>query len=385
MDSSSVSFRDYQGNKKMFPSSQTDPEPEPDSPGGSVADNRVIPPRNASGIEVASSWWSSLKRFFGFRGGESHLREMIGEIIDEIEEQGESEEGITPISADERLMLSNILQLRYLSCRDVMVPRADIIAVDIGMPLSELMDRMTEAGHSRMPVYRETLDDAVGMVHIKDVLQFARQQDAEGKSLGDSGLSGSLQSLVRRVLIVSPSMRAMDLLLEMRLSRVHMALIVDEFGGIDGLVTIEDLVEEIVGEIEDEHDINDGPGLYLRPDGSFIADARCEIEELESQTGPVLSEEEKQENIDTLGGLVFWLADRVPESGEIIRHDHSDLCFEVLDADGRRIKKLRVWNVPPQSPGLMNLTQTGLKSLTIAQQDESENDQDISSSSGNGV
>ncbi|WP_343564523.1 hemolysin family protein [Kiloniella sp. b19] len=365
----------------MLSSSQTDPEPEPGSPGVSVTDNRVLSPQNASRPEAASGWWSSLKRFFGFRGGESHLRETIGEIIDEIEEQGESEEDITPISADERLMLSNILQLRYLSCSDVMVPRADIIAVDIETPLSELMDRMTEAGHSRMPVYRETLDDAVGMVHIKDVLQFARQQDAEGKSLGDSGLAGSLQSLVRRVLIVAPSMRAMDLLLEMRLSRVHMALIVDEFGGIDGLVTIEDLVEEIVGEIEDEHDTNDGPGLYLRPDGSFIADARCEIEELEDQIGSILSEEEKHEDIDTLGGLVFWLADRVPESGEIIRHDHSDLCFEVLDADARRIKKLRVWNVPPQSPSLMTLAQAGLKPLTTAQQDDSEDARASSSSS----
>ncbi len=296
-------------------------------------------------------WWATLRRVFRFKSGESRLRETIGEIIDEIEEQGESEEDITPIREDERFMLSNILQLRHLSCRDVMVPRADILAVDIETPLCDLIDRMTEAGHSRMPVYRETLDDVVGMVHIKDVLRFVRQHDLGGEN---GRLAGNLHTLVRRALVVAPSMRAMDLLLDMRLSRVHMALIVDEFGGIDGLVTIEDLVEEIVGEIEDEHDTEAGPGLDLRPDGSFIADARCEIGELEKQIGSLLSEDEKQEDIDTLGGLVFWLADRVPEKGEIIRHDHSDLCFEVLDADARRIKKLRVWNVPPQSPGLMS-------------------------------
>ena len=301
-------------------------------------------------------WWATLKRVFRFKSGESRLRETIGEIIDEIEEQGESEEDVTPIREDERFMLSNILQLRHLSCRDVMVPRADILAVDIETPLCEVIDRMTEAGHSRMPVYRETLDDVVGMVHIKDVLRFVRQHD-----LGGDRLAGNLHALVRRALVVAPSMRAMDLLLDMRLSRVHMALIVDEFGGIDGLVTIEDLVEEIVGEIEDEHDTEAGPGLDLRPDGSFIADARCEIEELEKQIGSLLSEDEKQEDIDTLGGLVFWLADRVPEKGELIRHDHSDLCFEVLDADARRIKKLRVWNVPPQSPGLMNTVHSDLK------------------------
>jgi CBS domain containing-hemolysin-like protein len=218
-----------------------------------------------------------------------------------------------------------------------MVPRADIVAVDLETPLEELIDVMSRAGHSRLPVYRDTLDEVVGIVHIKDLLHHMRERKETS--------TFDLVDLVRRILVVAPSMRVLDLLLEMRLSRVHMALVVDEFGGIDGLVTIEDLVEEIVGEIEDEHDVAVGPKLIERPDGSLIADARTTIEEFEERVGPVLSDEEREEDIDTLGGLLFTLAGRVPDRGELVEHPPSGITFEVLEADPRRVKRLRVRNV----------------------------------------
>ncbi len=276
--------------------------------------------------------WNWLTRSFGLKNGDSSLRETMEEIIEEIEGSEDEAASSTPIGEDERVMLGNILKLRHLTCSDVMVPRADIIAVDLDTSIGDLIDMMSRAGHSRLPVFRETLDDVIGMVHIKDVLEYSK-----------GARNPNLASIVRRVLIIAPSMRAIDLLLEMRMSRVHMALIVDEFGGIDGLVTIEDLVEEIVGEIEDEHDTDEGPRLYPRPDGSFIADARCSVGELEEKIGPILTDEERDEDIDTLGGVVFWLADRVPARGELIEHEETSVIFEVLDADPRRTKRLKVW------------------------------------------
>jgi CBS domain containing-hemolysin-like protein len=281
--------------------------------------------------------WQRLRGLLKTRQGEAQLRETLEEIIDEIKDVEREEISGVPISSDERVMLSNILRLRHLTAYDVMVPRADIVAVDLETPLEELIDVMSRAGHSRLPVYRDTLDEVVGIVHIKDLLHHMRERkDASTFDLVD---------LVRRILVVAPSMRVLDLLLEMRLSRVHMALVVDEFGGIDGLVTIEDLVEEIVGEIEDEHDVAVGPKLIERPDGSLIADARTTIEEFEERVGPVLSDEEREEDIDTLGGLLFTLAGRVPDRGELVEHPPSGITFEVLEADPRRVKRLRVRNV----------------------------------------
>ncbi len=251
-----------------------------------------------------------------------------------IEEREETE---TPINADERMLLENILSLQTVVATDVMVPRAEIIAVEADTPLPELVKLMSRTAHSRLPVYRETLDDVIGMVHIKDVLAHSGNHDSK-----------PLSELTHEVLIVSPSMRALDLLLQMRSKRIHMALVVDEYGGIDGLVTIEDLVEEIVGEIQDEHDV-EPPAMIERPDGSIIADARTKIEEFEERAGPVLTPEERQEDIDTLGGLVFSLIGRVPSRGEVIRHS-SGLEFEVTEADPRRIKQLRMRNVPKAAP-----------------------------------
>jgi CBS domain containing-hemolysin-like protein len=276
------------------------------------------------------------------RNGNGHqLRDTIEEIIDEIDEEGD--ETTTTIGSDERVMLTNILTLRRLTTYDVMVPRADIIAVDINTGFDRLIEVMGAAGHSRLPVYRDTLDDVVGMVHIKDVL-----------AVGQDKANFTLLDIARSLPVVAPSMRVLELLIEMRIKRTHMALVVDEFGGIDGLVTIEDLVEEIVGEIEDEHDVDTSPKMAWLSDGSLVADARVTIEAFEELVGSVLSEEERDEDIDTLGGLVFHLADRVPARGELIEHAASGMVFEVAQADPRRIKRLRVRNPPkgtaPEAP-----------------------------------
>ncbi len=290
---------------------------------------------NRDGNFMLGGLWRWLGRMFRRRNADSQLRETIEEIIGEIEETVPAEEAAAPIGSHERVLLGNILGLRRLSAADVMVPRADIVSVDIETGIDELTEVMSGAAHSRVPVYRENLDDVIGIVHIKDVLKHAV-----------AGRPFDLTKILRTVLIVAPSMRALDLLLEMRQSRVHMALVVDEFGGIDGLITIEDLIEEIVGEIEDEHDAAEGPKLVKFPDGSFIADARCTIREFEDQFGSVLSYEEREEDIDTLGGLIFFLADRVPSRGELIRHPASGICFEVIEADPRRVKRLRMRDLP---------------------------------------
>ncbi|HYE48063.1 MAG TPA: hemolysin family protein, partial [Azospirillaceae bacterium] len=263
--------------------------------------------------------------------GDSTLRHTIEELIEERPEAGDS------IAAGERALLANILKLRNRTVVDAMVPRADIVAVEVGITLPDLIRRFSEEAHSRLPVYREELDDVVGMVHIKDVLACVADQKPF-----------DLNAIVREMLIVAPSMPVLDLLLQMRQTRQHMALVVDEFGGIDGLVTIEDLVEEIVGEIEDEHDEQARPKLVTRPDGTVIADARLPLEDFEAQVGPVFDAEDL-EDVDTLGGLVFSLAGRVPSRGELLKHP-SGLEFEVVDADPRRIKRLRVRNLPPPAP-----------------------------------
>ncbi|MFQ5764111.1 MAG: hemolysin family protein [Rhodospirillales bacterium] len=271
------------------------------------------------------AWIRDLRRS---RNGDDSARDTLDELI---EERAEAE---VPIDEDERLLLANILELRGRTIHDVMVPRADIVAINRSASLSEVIDTLTKEGHSRLPVYGDTLDDALGMVHIKDVLAW-RGTDKDF----------SLAKIQRKILFVSPSMQVLELLLEMRTERSHMALVVDEFGGVDGLVTIEDLVEEIVGEIEDEHDLDDQPQLIENADGSFTADARVPIAMLQETLGMTIAERD-QEDIDTLGGLVFSITGQVPIRGELIRHP-SGLEFEVLDADPRRIKRLRVLKPSP--------------------------------------
>jgi magnesium and cobalt transporter len=230
----------------------------------------------------------------------------------------------------ERLLIDNIRKLHERSAADVMVPRVDILALDLETPLGEVVRSMVEHRYSRVPIYRETLDGVCGFIHVKDVL-----------ALTSSGGSGRLSPILREVLFVAPSLSILDLLVQMRQARTHIAMVVDEFGGIDGLVTIEDLIEEIVGEIEDEHDQADAPHLIERADGSLIADARTPIAELEERRGTRLRPAEGDGEVDTLGGLVSILAGRVPRRGEIIAHP-AGVEFEVLDADPRRVKRLRV-------------------------------------------
>ena len=260
------------------------------------------------------------------RDGDS-LRETIDEMIEE-----PSAGGSHLLSAHERVLIGNILKVHNRTAADVMVPRVDIVALDVETPFSEVLKCMIEQGHSRVPVYRETLDDVIGFVHVKDLLGPAADRQPT-----------KLEPILRKVLFVAPSLLILDLLVQMRQARTHIAMVVDEFGGIDGLVTIEDLIEEIVGEIEDEYDVAEGPNLTERADGTLIADARIPIEQLEERQGIRLRPTGEQEEVDTLGGLVSSLAGRVPGRGEVIGHP-SGIEFEVLDADPRRVKRLRVRN-----------------------------------------
>ncbi len=267
-----------------------------------------------------------LKQLRGERAGEQNLRTSLEELIEEHEEE--------PIDAQERAILTNIVKLHEQTAADVMVPRVDIVALEVDTPFDEVVKSFVEHGHSRVPVYRETLDDVLGMVHVKDVLPYA----ADNKPV-------TVAKIVRKVLFVAPSMPVLDLLLQMRLTRIHLALVVDEFGGVDGLLSIEDVIEEIVGEIEDEHDPADPPQMIERPDGSVIVEARMPIDRLEDATGQKLLPEESEEEINTLGGLVTTLAGRVPARGEVIKHP-AGFDIEVLDADPRRVKRLRLRGLP---------------------------------------
>jgi CBS domain containing-hemolysin-like protein len=262
------------------------------------------------------------------RNGES-LRETIDEMIEE-----QPPEGSDSLGAHERVLIGNILKGHDRTAADVMVPRIDIVALDVETPFPEVVKCMIEQEHSRVPVYRETLDDVIGFIHVKDILPpVAERRETK------------LAPILRKLLFVAPSVPILELLVQMRQARTHIAMVVDEFGGIDGLVTIEDLIEEIVGEIEDEHDEADRPTLIERADGTLIADARTPIEMLEERQGIQLRPDDDQEEVDTLGGLVSTLAGRVPKRGEVIAHP-SGVEFEVLEADPRHIKRLRVRRLP---------------------------------------
>lgn len=290
-------------------------------------DERNTAITNPAGLDADDAWrrWGrKIMRSLGLaRNGDGSARISLDELI---ESRDETEKAL---GDDERVLVTNVLHLRERSVEDVQVPRADIVAVSSDASLSEIVDVMTTSGHSRLPVYRETLDDAMGMVHIKDILAW-RGSDA----------SFDLSTMVRPVLFVAPSMEILELLLQMRLDGSHLALVVDEFGGIDGLVTIEDLVEEIVGEFTDEHGRQSEPSVVQRGRGLLDADARAPIEILEEHFGSILEDEERDE-IDTVGGLVASLAGRVPIRGELISHP-SGVEFQVVDADPRRIKRVRI-------------------------------------------
>lgn len=263
------------------------------------------------------------------------IRESLEEVIEESDRESSS------LSSQERVLLGNLLTFGELKVRDVMVPRADIVAVDDGVDLAELLRVFREAQHSRLPVFRETLDDPIGLIHVKDVLGLL-EVSADGAYCVSS--AASITSLRRDILFAPPSMRALDLLLKMQASRTHLALVIDEYGGTDGLVSIEDIIEEIVGDIADEHD--DAPVSMTRDGDAYIADARMDLDAFQAESGHSFAIEDG-EDIDSLGGLVTSLLGRVPQRGEIVTHpDGSE--FRVTDADPRRIHKLRI--VLPKAP-----------------------------------
>jgi magnesium and cobalt transporter len=280
------------------------------------------------------------------------LRTLVGGKA-ETETMRESLEGIladngdpdTALDPGARRMLFNILAFGALKVDSVMVPRADIIAVEEQTSMDALVAMFHEAQHSRLPVYRQTLDHPLGMVHIKDLISLAAPPASGVKR------PMTIKDIVREVLFVPGSMLATDLLVKMQTTRIHLALVIDEYGGTDGLVSIEDLVEQIVGDIEDEHDTDEAATLTVRKDGGFDASARAPLEDVEEALGLKLANPEEASEIDTLAGLVFQLVGRVPQRGEVIRHP-AGVEFEVVEADPRRLRRLRIHRTAPLAADL---------------------------------
>jgi CBS domain containing-hemolysin-like protein len=273
-----------------------------------------------------------------------------------------SEDGAPSFSPAERAMLNNILRLREVRVEDVMVPRADIEAIELSTTLGELLTLFEKSGHSRMPVYAETLDDPRGMIHIRDVLaHITRAASARKRGRGQKRDPGATSqglnlanveltrgigdlNLVRTVLFVPPSMLASDLMARMQAARTQMALVIDEYGGTDGLVSLEDIVEMVVGDIEDEHD-EDEPMVIRTGDGIYVVDAKAEIEDVAAMVGEGFKPGEHAEYVDTIGGLIFNALGRVPTRGEVVQAIPG-YEFHVLDADPRRVKRVRIVETP---------------------------------------
>ena len=261
----------------------------------------------------------------------------IAELVQEAADAAQPPDGTPPeLDRTERALINNILRLRETCADDVMIPRADIVAIRADLTLEQAVEQIRLEGHSRLPVYREQLDDIIGMIHVKDLFAFVGRSEAF-----------SIEKILRRPLMVAPQIPVLDLLAQMRQARTLLALVVDEYGGIDGLVTIEDLIETITGDIADEHDEIERPMLTERPDGALDVDARLPVEDFEARMGLVLSEDERDADIDTVGGLVFTLAGRVPAKGEVVSHP-SGIEFRVLEADARRIRRVRVRRRPTE-------------------------------------
>lgn len=243
-------------------------------------------------------------------------------------------------------LMDHARAFQTLTVADVMIPRADIKAVELSTPLEALVDAFAEDEHTRMPVYRESLDDPVGIAHLKDIFRLIAEPETRAQSKG-----AVLRKIKRDTLYVPPSMRAADLLVRMQTSRIHMAMVIDEFGGLDGLVTLEDVLEAVVGEIDDEHDEAPLAQITARAAGLFEVDARTPLENLQTALGHnLLTEDMDDEAIDTAAGLVTALAGRVPQRGEVIAHP-AGYDFEVTDADPRRVKRLRVRPAAPAADG----------------------------------
>lgn len=297
------------------PLNNDEPGPSPEEPPSSREQPREI-----------LSWVKNFLKKKAEPSDEESLREALAEYIDVLS----SEEETPTVASHERQLIGNILKLRDLTVTDVMIPRADIIAIDIDTAPEELLKVFVEKQFSRIPVYRGTLDDILGVIHVKDLLSCL----AEGVPI-------RMKDLIRDVPIVSPSLPVLDLLLLMRQTKKHMVLVVDEYGGIDGQATIGDVLESILGEVADEYDQNETPTLQDYPDGTVIADARLPIEDFEERYGNILTDEEREE-IDTLGGYIAAITGRIPGRGEIIPDPDHGLAFEIIDADPRRVNRIRI-------------------------------------------
>ena len=259
------------------------------------------------------------------------LKENLETVLDTAKKDEEN------ISKQERLMLLNVLKMDQIRSTDIMIPRADIGAVEVNDSFEKVLEVFIKESHSRVPVYEKNLDNIIGMIHIKDLVKYQNEGNFE---------HGFLKKIKREIIEIPPSMPVLDLLMKMQLTRLHMGIVIDEYGGTDGLVTIEDVIEEIIGEIEDEHDEQNMPMLIKTSPNSFEASARVEIEEFEKISKINFLKDYNNEDVDTLGGLVVAIAGRVPQRGEIIKHE-SGLTFEINDADPRRIKSIKI--TPPKS------------------------------------
>jgi CBS domain containing-hemolysin-like protein len=299
--------------------------------------------------EPGETWLSRvLRAVFGWK---SSARADLQTVL---EGTAHDEGGFSP---QERTMLTNILALRGRRVDDVMVPRADIISVQQDISLGELIKVFEGAGHSRLVVYNETLDDPVGMVHIRDVIAYMAQRATVSAAkvtrrkkpltagldlkVVDLSVALSAAKIIRPILFVPPSMPAIDLLAKMQATRIHLALVIDEYGGTDGIVSIEDVVEQIVGDIEDEHDEDDMPSIVRQADGSFLADARAPLEEVVAAVGAEFDVKEEAAEVDTLAGYIMTRVGRLPTRGEVVPGP-GDFEIEVLDADPRRLKRVRI-------------------------------------------
>ena len=325
----------------------------------------LVPRPSQVARDNADSWFTrALRTMFGWKP--STIRADLKDVL----EDGAGETGFSPA---ERTMLSNILALRERRIVDVMVPRADIIAVQRDIALGELMKVFESAGHSRLVVYEDTLDDAIGMVHIRDLVAFMTVRAATsakantrrkkpfpaGLDLKAIDLSMPLATtkIIRQILYAPPSMPVLDLLAKMQTTRIHLALVVDEYGGADG-VSIEDIVEQIVGEIADEHDEDMPPGVVRQPDGSFLADARAGLDDVTSIVGAEFDVGEIAQEVDTLAGYVATRIGRVPVRGELVPGP-GPFELEILDADPRRVKKLKIYRGLDRQNGKPRETRRG--------------------------
>lgn len=284
------------------------------------------------------SLFERLRALFGLGG--ASIRDEVQEALGEVS----AGEGFSPL---ERAMLKNVLSLHEVRVEDIMIPRADIFSVAYDATLAEVLDVFRTAGHSRLPVHGGNLDDPRGMIHIRDFVDFLAAASDDFKiDMAQQGkrsfaeMSLAEAGILRPVLFVPPSMPALDLLVKMQTSRTHMALVIDEYGGTDGLVSIEDIVEMIVGDIEDEHDEEERPKIARAEDGTFVVDARASLGDVSEVLGQDLTTIIEAEEIDTLGGLITSLAGHVPVRGEML--SQAGLEFEVLDADPRRVRRIRI-------------------------------------------